>query len=117
MDLLSASYRETRTQAGRARDGPARQWRDISPPGHDEKLLGAGSGKAGIEPLIRYALSLPVSTAVIGMPMLQFIDQNIAIAKSFNPMNAGEMDQLRAQVASQRVSLENFFIRHRDEAV
>jgi len=82
-----------------------------------EKLLGAGSGKAGIEPLIRYALSLPVSTAVIGMPMLQFIDQNIAIAKSFNPMNAGEMDQLRAQVASQRVSLENFFRRHRDEAV
>ena len=82
-----------------------------------EKLLGAGSGKAGIEPLIRYALSLPVSTAVIGMPKLQFIDQNIAIAKSFNPMNAGEMDQLRAQVASQRVSLENFFMRHRDEAV
>jgi hypothetical protein len=49
--------------------------------------------------------------------MLQFIDQNIAIAKSFNPMNAGEMDLLRAQVASQRVSLENFFMRHRDEAV
>jgi hypothetical protein len=82
-----------------------------------EKLLGAGAGKAGIEPLIRYALSLPVSTAVIGMPKLQFIDQNIAIAKSFNPMNAGEMDQLRSQVASQRVSLENFFMRHRDEAV
>lgn len=82
-----------------------------------EKLLGAGSGKAGIESLIRYALSLPVSTAVIGMPKLQFIDQNITIAKSFNPMNAGEMDQLRSQVGSQRVSLENFFIRHRDEAV
>jgi uncharacterized protein len=82
-----------------------------------EKLLGAGSGKAGIEPLIRYALSLPISTAVIGMPMLQFIDQNIAIAKSFKPMNAGEMDQLRSQVGSQRVSLENFFMRHRDEAV
>jgi hypothetical protein len=82
-----------------------------------EKLLGAGAGKAGIEPLIRYALSLPVSTAVIGMPKTQFIDQNIAIAKSFNPMNAGEMDQLRSQVASQRVSLENFFRRHRDEEV
>jgi uncharacterized protein len=82
-----------------------------------EKLLGAGAGKAGIEPLIRYALSLPISTAVIGMPKLQFIDQNIAIAKSFNPMNAGEMDQLRSQVASQRVSLEKFFLRHRDEAV
>lgn len=82
-----------------------------------EKLLGAGAGKAGVEPLIRYALSLPVSTAVIGMPELQFVDQNIAIAKSFKPMNAGEMDQLRSQVASQRVSLENFFMRHRDHAV
>ena len=82
-----------------------------------EKLLGAGAGKADIEPLIRYALSLPVSTAVIGMPKLQFVDQNIAIAKSFKPMNAGEMDQLRSQVASQRVSLETFFMRHRDEVV
>jgi len=79
-----------------------------------EKLLGAGAGKAAIEPLIRYALSLPVSTAVIGMPKPQFIDQNVALAKSFKPMNAGEMDQLRSQVASQRASLENFFLRHRD---
>lgn len=82
-----------------------------------EKLLGAGAGKAGIESLIRYALSLPVATAVIGMPKQEFVDQNVATAKSFNPMNAGEMDQLRSQVASQRVSLENFFLRHRDEAV
>ena len=82
-----------------------------------EKLIGAGAGKAGIEPLIRYALSLPVSAAVIGMPKLQFVDQNISIVKSFKPMNASEMDQLRSQVASQRASLENFFLRHRDEAV
>lgn len=83
-----------------------------------DKLVGADAGKVGIEPLIRYALSLPVSTAVIGMPKLQFIDQNVAIAKSFKPMSAREMDQLRAQVASQRANLENFFLRHRDgEAV
>jgi predicted aldo/keto reductase-like oxidoreductase len=82
-----------------------------------EKLLGAGAGKAGIEPLIRYALSLPVASAVIGMPKLHFVDQNVATAKSFKPMNAGEMDQLRSQLASQRASLENFFLRHRDEAV
>jgi len=82
-----------------------------------EKLVGAGTGKAAIEPLIRYALTLPVSTAVIGMPKLQFVDQNIAIVKSFKPMNASEMDQLSSQVASQRAGLENFFLRHRDEAV
>lgn len=79
-----------------------------------DKLVGAGAGKVGIESLIRYALSLPVSTAVIGMPKLQFIDQNVAIAKSLKLMSAGEMDQLRSQVASQRASLENFFLRHRD---
>jgi len=79
-----------------------------------EKLLGAGAGKAAIEPLIRYALSLPVTTAVIGMPKLQFVDQNVATAKSFKPMSAGEMDQLRSQVASQRAGLERWFSNHRD---
>ncbi len=82
-----------------------------------EQLVGDGAGKAGIEQLIRYALSLPVSTAVIGMPKLQFIDQNIAIAASFKPMSAGEMDKLRSQVATQRVSLEHFFANHRDSFV
>ncbi len=79
-----------------------------------EKLVGEGAGKAGIEPLIRYALSLPVSTAVIGMPKLQFVDQNIAVVKSFKPMTASEMDHLRSQISPQRASLEGFFRRHRD---
>lgn len=79
-----------------------------------EKLVGAGTGKADIESLIRYALTLPVSTAVIGMPKPQFIEQNIAAAKSFKPMKEAEMDKLRTQVASQRASLEGFFTHHRD---
>jgi hypothetical protein len=79
-----------------------------------EKLVGEGAGRAGIEPLIRYALSLPISVAVIGMPKLQFVDQNIAIVKSFKPMTGGEMDRLRSQISSQRASLEGFFRRHRD---
>lgn len=82
-----------------------------------EKLVGQGAGKADIEPLIRYALSLPVSTAVMGMPRLQFVDQNIAIAASFKPMSANEMDKLRSQVGSQRVSLEHFFAHHHDSFV
>jgi aryl-alcohol dehydrogenase-like predicted oxidoreductase len=81
-----------------------------------EKLVGDGTGKATIESLIRYALSLPVSTAVIGMPKMQFIEQNIAVARGFKPMSVGEMDKVRAQVAPQRVSLERFFINHHDIA-
>ncbi len=79
-----------------------------------EKLVGDGAGKAHIESLIRYALTLPVSTAVIGMPKVQFIDQNIAVIKSFKPLSEGEMKGLREQVAAQRVSLERYFIHHHD---
>ncbi len=79
-----------------------------------EKLVGGEAGKANIDSLIRYALSLPVTTAVMGMPKMQFIEQNIAVARSFKPMSADEMDRLRTQVASQRVSLERFFIHHHD---
>jgi len=79
-----------------------------------EQLVGQGEGKAGIESLLRYALSLPVSAAVIGMPKVRFIEQNLAIVKSFRPMNESEMESLRKQVASQRVSLERFFHHHKD---
>ncbi|MBO0720657.1 MAG: aldo/keto reductase [Blastocatellia bacterium] len=79
-----------------------------------EKLVGEGAGKAGIESLIRYALTLPVSTAVIGMPKIEFIEKNIAVIKSFKPLSDEEMKGLRTQVASQRVSLERFFTNHRD---
>jgi uncharacterized protein len=79
-----------------------------------EKLVGEGAGKAKIESLIRYALTLPVSTAVIGMPKVQFIDQNIAVIKSFKPLSEGEMKGIREQVSAQRISLERFFTHHRD---
>jgi aryl-alcohol dehydrogenase-like predicted oxidoreductase len=81
-----------------------------------EQLVGNGTGKADITSLIRYALSLPVSTAVIGMPKMQFIEQNIAAVRAFKPMNSEEMDRLRKQVAPQRVSLEHFFANHEDLA-
>ena len=81
-----------------------------------EKLLGEGAGKAAMNDLIRYALSLPVSTAVMGMPKAEFIEQNVAAAVAFKPMKTGEMDKLRAQVAPQRASLERFFHHHRDES-
>ena len=56
-----------------------------------------GAGKAAINDLIRYALSLPVSTAVMGTPKAEFIDQNVAAAAAFKPMKTGEMDKLRAR--------------------
>jgi hypothetical protein len=79
-----------------------------------EKLVGTAPGQGNIEPLIRYALTLPVSAAVIGMPKPEFIDQNIAIAREFKPLTADEMNSLRKQVEPARISLERFFRHHRD---
>ncbi len=81
-----------------------------------EKLLGGGIGKAEVKDLIRYALSLPVSCAVMGMPKPEFIPQNIAAAQSFKPMTAAEMDKLRVQVAPTKVELERFFYHHYDSS-
>jgi predicted aldo/keto reductase-like oxidoreductase len=80
-----------------------------------EKLLGEGAGKAAVKDLIRYALSLPITTAVMGMPKPEFVEQNVAVVKDFKPMSAAEMDKLHTQVAPQRASLERFFTHHRDQ--
>jgi uncharacterized protein len=76
-----------------------------------EKLL----GKAPVENLIRYSMSLPVSAVVIGMPKLEYIDHNIAVAKNFKPMQREEMDRLSESVSTQwKASIDQFFSDHVD---
>jgi hypothetical protein len=77
-------------------------------------LVGTGTGQAAMNDLIRYALSLPVSVAVMGMPKPEFIEANVASVKAFKPMSAAEMDKLRSQVAPQRARLERYFQHHHD---
>ena len=49
----------------------------------------------------RYALSQPISTLVCGMLSLADLSQDLAIARDFTPMTAGEQQALRAQVRRQ----------------
>jgi predicted aldo/keto reductase-like oxidoreductase len=73
------------------------------------------SGKASAEKLISYALSLPVSVAVVGMPKLEFIDKNIEIAKAYRPMAKDEMKELSDRLAmAHKASLDKFFCNHVD---
>ena len=83
---------------------------------------GDESGKAGgrgprqgrhVEPL-RYALSLPVSTVVVGMPKPEFIAENIAIARGFSPMTEQEIDRVRKSLAPQQAAVASFFSGHVD---
>lgn len=76
-----------------------------------EKLL----GKAAPEMLLRYAMTLPVAAATVGMPEVAHIDFNINVAKSFKPLAPGEMKSLPSQVSEQmRASIDRFFADHED---
>jgi aryl-alcohol dehydrogenase-like predicted oxidoreductase len=44
---------------------------------------------------LRYAMSLPVATTISGIDSLNVLEQNLEIAKNFQPMAAAEMDALR----------------------
>jgi len=73
-------------------------------------------GQATPEKLLYYSLSLPgVTLAVVGMPKLEFIGQNVALAKAFKPLPAAEMQQLSASLAARnKVALDRFFSTHVD---
>jgi len=73
-------------------------------------------GQALPEKLLYYPLSLPgVTLAVAGMPKLEFIDQNVALAKAFKPLPPEEMKQLSAGLADRnKTALDRFFSTHID---
>jgi uncharacterized protein len=79
-----------------------------------EQLVGSGPGRAAIEPLLRYALSLPVSAAVVGMPKPEFVTENIALARAFQPLTPEEQDRVRRQVAPVQAAVAAYFTDHAD---
>ncbi len=79
-----------------------------------EFIYGEGEGKAGIAPLMRYSLSLPVATAVVGMPRLEFLEQNVEIARSFKPLSPADVEFLRKNLDRAREPLEKRLVGHLD---
>ena len=79
-----------------------------------EFLLGDGTGKGDINSLLRYSMSLPVTTAVVGMPRLEMLEQNVEIAREFSPLNETEMERVRKQLMPSREGLEKNLSGHLD---
>jgi uncharacterized protein len=79
-----------------------------------EFLLGNGTGKADINSLVRYSMSLPVTTAVVGMPHLEMLEHNVEVARSFTPLSEPEMERLRREVNPSREGLEHNLVGHLD---
>ena len=57
-------------------------------------------GLVKAEEMLRYAMSLPVTTTIAGMDALDVLHQNLRIANGFKPMTADEMEALRKGVAA-----------------
>jgi len=47
---------------------------------------------------LRYAMSLPVTTTITGMEKPEVLQQNLDIARRFQPMQAGDMETLRGRI-------------------
>lgn len=76
-----------------------------------EKLI----GKAAPDVLLRYAMTLPVSAAVAGMPQIDHIEANLQVARAFRPLSRDEMRKLPETVSAQmRASIDRFFANHAD---
>lgn len=71
--------------------------------------------QASPEMLLRYAMSLPVAAAVVGMSTFEQVDFNVSVAKSFKPLSPEEMKSLPAGVTERmRASIDRFFASHED---
>ena len=79
-----------------------------------EFLVGDGAGKADMNSLLRYSMSLPVTTAVVGMPRPEMLAHNVDIARGFAPLSDQQKDHLRQQLNNSREGLEKKLVGHLD---
>jgi hypothetical protein len=76
-----------------------------------EQLLGA----APVEQLLAYVLSLRVSLASVGMPMLDHIERNAMLARAFTPMSSRRRRRLSESIeAGRKLAMLRFLEDHRD---
>jgi hypothetical protein len=72
-------------------------------------------GQASVEKLLYYTLSLPITAAVVGMPKLEHIDDNVRLAKAFQPLPPTEMQHMASSLSEKnKEALDRFFRHHVD---
>jgi predicted aldo/keto reductase-like oxidoreductase len=76
-----------------------------------ERLL----SEASAAELVRYAMSLPVASAVVGMPKMEHIEEEIQLAKNFAQMSQPEMQKLNERISAvKKAEIDEFFRDHAD---
>ncbi len=79
-----------------------------------EQLVGEGPGRARMRDLLRYSMSLPVASCVVGMPRPEHLQENIEVARTFQPIDGEERQRIQEQVRPAVVAFDHFLRRHRD---
>jgi aryl-alcohol dehydrogenase-like predicted oxidoreductase len=96
LNPCDASFRSFQTQVV-----PEAQKRGVAVLGM-KSMGGSGemisSGAMRPEEALRYAMSLPVATTISGIDSLGVLEQNLAVARNFQPMPQAEMQALQARV-------------------
>jgi predicted aldo/keto reductase-like oxidoreductase len=66
---------------------------------------------------LRYVLSLPVSSATVGMPKPEHLRLNLEVVKNFKPFTPEEMLKIKAEAKEEiKTSFRDFMAGHRDVA-
>jgi aryl-alcohol dehydrogenase-like predicted oxidoreductase len=68
--------------------------------GEPGELVGTKKGQADAASLLRFALSQPVSTVIVGMASLGQLAANVETARAFRPLGAEQSDELRRKINS-----------------
>jgi predicted aldo/keto reductase-like oxidoreductase len=72
-------------------------------------------GQAKPEKLLYYTLSLPVSLCVVGMPTIQYIEENTRMARAYQPLAPEEMERMENSLSSRnKMALDLYFQHHSD---
>ncbi len=79
-----------------------------------DAIIGSGEGKTDAATLLRYSMSLPVTTAVVGMPTLVFLGKNIEVARAFSRLGEEELNRLRKEIDPSRGLMEKKLVGHLD---
>ena len=77
-------------------------------------LVGNGAGRASAAELLKFNLSQPVASVIIGCEQLAPLEQNVQAALNFTPMDDTGKQKLQEQVAPSRSAWEHFLRTHQD---
>jgi aryl-alcohol dehydrogenase-like predicted oxidoreductase len=87
---------------------------DWTPPPVDQQrpwMRASGPGTLTMSEAMRYVLSLPVSTVIVGCDSIAQLEENVEIARTFNPLGGEQMADLEQRTAS--IADQALFFRRR----